>query len=85
MALSKDQIRDSKIESLAICEKCVRDDFSDSYYIDDKWDEFNANYCITECDNSYVPKYLPKEQVIKYLKIHIKPKGKTIKGLYNEM
>jgi plasmid rolling circle replication initiator protein Rep len=55
----------SPIEKCKICIEDSRDIF---YYEEDNWKQFHTEFCVTQCDNTFVPKYLPKEQVIKYLK-----------------
>jgi hypothetical protein len=53
---------------IEICRHCIDDDWMDQFYAENDWENFNAEYCVTKCNNNFVPKYLPKEQVIKYLR-----------------
>lgn len=56
-----------KQEPVDICRNCVANDSKEEFE-DNNWEDFHAEYCVTHCDNNFVPKHLPKEQVIKYLK-----------------
>jgi hypothetical protein len=51
-----------------VCAICIEGDIEPENYINDNNNQFNSKYCVTECSNNLVPKYLPEEQVIKYLK-----------------
>lgn len=62
------------LKPIDLCRHCVDDDWDNQWFENDDYKEFNARYCVTECNNNYVPKYLPQEQVIKYLKANGKRK-----------
>ena len=74
-----DDICDQFIEIMApkkqkpidICRHCIDNDIDPTLFKDNNWEKFNTIFCVTECDNSFIPKYLPKEQVIKYIKSKI--------------
>jgi hypothetical protein len=59
--------------SVDVCKNCIGDDLDTAWFRENNWEDFNAEYCVTKCDNNFIPKHIPKEQVIKYLK------GKGIK------
>ena len=54
--------------SIEICRNCIDNGLDTTHYKDNDWESFNTKYCVTDCNNNLVPKYIPKEQVIKYLK-----------------
>jgi hypothetical protein len=61
-------MKDKGMKPIDLCRHCVDDDFEKQWFEDDDYQNFNAKYCVTDCYNNYVPKHLPVEQVIKYLK-----------------
>ena len=73
--IGKPMIAKRSQKPIEICRHCIDDDFETNYFDDDNWSKFNTDYCITHCNNNFVPKYLPEEQVIKYLKAKFKGKS----------
>jgi hypothetical protein len=58
----------NKLPPIELCRHCIDDTRELIPFEEGNHIEYTTSYCVTICSNNFVPKHIPPEQVIKYLK-----------------